>query len=136
MSSKGYAEAFAAYGAKLVNVNWAVSAIADDGALVVSCWKQYFIKNESGNTAYRDTLSRWGGSGALGKNLLKEHLTKARSEGLPVRIVIASAENPKEVETATDASKIKKTFHIRKDWVGNVALFDGDNFDIEINLVK
>jgi hypothetical protein len=33
--------AFAYYGAKLKNTRWAYSAIADDGALVFSCWSAY-----------------------------------------------------------------------------------------------
>jgi len=39
MNELGYVEAFARLGAKLANPQWAVSAMADDGALVVSCWQ-------------------------------------------------------------------------------------------------
>jgi hypothetical protein len=38
----GYVEAFARLGARLANPQWAVSAITDDGALVVSCWQHLF----------------------------------------------------------------------------------------------
>ncbi len=37
MSKLNYTDAFAKYGAKLVNPRWAYSAIADDGSMVRSC---------------------------------------------------------------------------------------------------
>jgi hypothetical protein len=35
------------------------------------------------------------------------------------------------VDSGADASKIKKTFHVRPDLVGRVSSFDGDNFIVE-----
>lgn len=132
MKQMGFADAFASYKAKLVNVNWAVSSISDDGALVISCWHHLFKRAEPNGLVYRDNLRRWGESNQHGKNLLAEHLSKAQSEGLPIRIVVATAEKPEELETVSDASTLKKTFHIRKDWIGRLTNFDGENFDIEI----
>jgi hypothetical protein len=129
MANLGFIEAFAKFGAKLDNPMWAVSAIANDGALVISCWAHYFKSGSSGIVRYVDSLSRWGGN-ELGNKLLETHLSKAFAEKLPVRMVVATAENPDAVEREHDASKIKKTFHIR-DLVGQVTDFDGDHFVIE-----
>lgn len=129
MPSLGFVEAFAKFGAKPDNPMWACSAIAKDGALVISCWSQYF-KKSGGALHYVDRLSRWTGND-LGNRLLRSHLEKAKTDGLPVRMVVATAKNPSLVEKVADASKIEKTFHIREDFVGRLLAFDGDNFVIE-----
>jgi hypothetical protein len=108
---------------------WACSAIADDGALVISCWSHYF-KKADGALHYIDSLSRWTGN-ERGNNLLKTHLEKASTKNLPIRMLVATAKEPSLVEAVNDASSIKKTFHIRKDMVGKLLNFDGDNFIIE-----
>jgi hypothetical protein len=126
----GFVEAFKKFNAKLDNPMWAVSSISDKGEFVLSCWSQYFERGEKGVLRYVDRLSRWTGN-TVGNNLLKSHLVKAHSEALPVRLVIATAESPEEVESVDDASKIKKTFSVREDLVGRVTSFDGDNFVIE-----
>lgn len=129
MASIGFVEAFAHFDAKLVNKNWAVSALAKDGALVLSCWTQYFGTLNGGVLRYTDRLSRWTGNDA-GRNLLAEHLKTAFSEERIVRMVVATAKNPTLVEKVSDASKIRKTFHVRDDVVGRLTEFDGDNFVI------
>ena len=130
MATLGFVEAFAKFGAKLDNPMWAVSALAVDGALVVSCWAHYFKSGGAGISHYSDRLSRWQGNG-LGTRLLSEHLTLALDNQLPVRMVIATAVDPSAVDDGQDASKVKKTFHVRPDAVGKVLAFDGDNFVIE-----
>ncbi|MFO0967740.1 MAG: hypothetical protein U0793_19435 [Gemmataceae bacterium] len=46
MAELKFTEAFAKYGAKLSNPQWAFSALASDGALVLSCWQHKIrIKN-------------------------------------------------------------------------------------------
>jgi len=130
MVNLGFVEAFAKFGAKLDNPMWAVSAITDDGTLVISGWAHYFKGGGSGIFRYVDSLSRWGGN-ELGNKLLEAHLSKAFTEKLPVRMVVATAENPDAVERAHDASKIKKTFHILENQTGYVTDFDGNHFVIE-----
>lgn len=130
MESLGFVEAFAKFGAKPDNRMWAVSAIASDGALVVSCWAHYFKSGGPGVSLYRDRLSRWDGN-SLGNDLCKRHLTRALREQLPVRMVVATAQDPNSVDKGTDASKVRKTFHVRHDAVGKVIAFDGDNYVIE-----
>jgi putative restriction endonuclease len=100
-----FTAAFAKYGAKLPNRMWAVSAIAPDGSLVISCWQHLFSSPEKGVLRYTDRLSRWKGN-AAGNNLLHAHLTKAQEEGLPVRLVIVSTTNTDAVEAGEDASQL------------------------------
>lgn len=130
MSNIGYVEAFKKYGAKLDNPMWAVSAIASDGSLVLSCWSLFFKSTGDGALRYIDSLGRWNGNPA-GNNLLRKHLTEAYSNNLSVRMIVATPEDPKEMEASKDASKIKKKFHTREDVEGRITEFDGDNFVIE-----
>jgi len=124
-----FTEAFAKYGAKLVNPQWAVSAIADDSSLVMSCWAHYITRHNDA-LRYTDRLSRWS-SNAAGNNLLKEHLTKAYSEKLPVRFIQVKTTDTEAVNTGNDASKVKKSFSIRPDLVGEIVNFDGDEVVID-----
>lgn len=130
MPNLGFVEAFAKFHAKPVNPMWAVSAIAVDGALVVSCWAHLCKSGGKGVLVYADTLSRWGGN-EMGCNLMKTHLQQAVAGDLPVRMVVATTAETELVDSGHDASKIKKTFHVRPEVVGRVASFDGDNYVIE-----
>jgi hypothetical protein len=130
MATLGFVEAFAKFGARPENPMWAVSAIAEDGSLVLSCWSHYFRSGGPGVSLYGDRLSRWAGN-ASGNNLLRAHLAKAFQEALPVRMVVATAEDTDSIDHGHDASKVKKSFHIRQDAVGKVVSFDGDNYVIE-----
>ena len=122
-----FTDAFGRYGATLRNVQWAVSAIAD-GQLVLSCWSHYFSPAKDGIMIYEDRLSRWKGPGS---NLLGEHLNQAQRENLPVRLVMARAEDRDAIDSGSDASMVKKTFTAREDLIGKVIEFDGDLFRIE-----
>ena len=129
MAKLNFTEAFAKYGATLANPQWAVSAIANDGSLVMSCWEHY-IKKHGDCLRYEDTLSRWSGN-AAGNNLLRTHLTQAFNEKLPVRLLIASTTETDAVDYGHDASKVKKKFHIRPEIIGEIVSFDGDSFVID-----
>ena len=113
---------------------WAVSAQATDGAIVISCWSNYFSRPDKTTLRYTDTLSRWAGN-AAGNNLLREHLLLAQSASLPIRLVIATAQNTIPVDMGLDASQISKTFHVKPDVVGNLLSFDGDEFIIDFSRV-
>lgn len=130
MANLGFVEAFAKFGAKPINPMWAVSAIAVDGALVISCWSHYCKPGGKGVLLYGDYLSRWGGN-ELGCKLLKTHLEQAVAGSLPVRMVVATTSQTEAVDHGYNASKVKKTFHIREEFVGRVLSFDGDNYVIE-----
>ena len=130
MAELGFKEAFAKFGATPVNAMWAVSAIAEDGALVVSCWSHVCRPGGKGILLYTDCLSRWGGN-ELGRKLLRTHLEQAVAKSLPVRMVVATTTETEAVDQGHDASKVKKTFHVREDVQGRVTVFDGDNFTLE-----
>lgn len=126
---KRYSECFAAYGAKLPNAQWAVSAIAPDGSVAISCWSHLFRRNGT-ILAYHDRLSRWAGNKA-GNRLLGEHLSVALQNAAPVRAVIATAADAARVDAGEPASSAGNRFHVRPDLVGRVVAFDGDAFQID-----
>jgi hypothetical protein len=130
MATLGFVEAFRKFGARPANPMWAVSAIADDGALVVSFWAHHCRTGGNGVLVCSDRLSRWSGN-ELGNSLLLEHLGRAMAENLPVRMVVATTTDIQAVESGHDGSKVRKTFHVREDLVGRVASFDGDNYVVE-----
>jgi hypothetical protein len=130
MSDLKFTEAFEKYGAKLSNPQWAFSALAGDGSLVISCWQHKITIPEKGLMRYTDALSRFR-LHTPGKNLLTTHLGQAYQEKLPVRLVIVSAKDTGPVDAGEDVSGLAKTFHIRKDYVGSVVSFDGDAFVID-----
>jgi hypothetical protein len=134
MAKLTFSECFSKYGAKLVNVMWAVSAQASDGSIVISCWSNYFSRPDKDTLRYTDTLSRWEGNSS-GNNLLREHLLLAQSASLPIRLVIATAQNTIPIDNGWDASQISKTFHIKPEVVGKLVSFDGDEFIIDFGRV-
>jgi hypothetical protein len=130
MSKLSYTECFAKYGAKLANRMWAVSAEAPDGAIVISCWHNYFSRPEKDTLRYTDTLSRWEGN-AQGNNLLSQHLNTAQAEGRPIRLVVATALDTNPIDKGWDASVVSKTFHPKPELVGTLVSFDGDQYVID-----
>ena len=121
---------FSKYGAKLVNPRWACSAIAEDGSIVFSGWSHDLKPSGHGHWHYTGHLSGWGGN-KNGNNLLRRHLLQAYEENLPVRLVVATAENPDAIRNCTDASIFHKTFAARENLVGKLITFDGDKFIID-----
>lgn len=116
-------DAYAKFGAKPANRLRALSAIAEDGAMVLSCATPQFVRPARGILRYEDRLSREP-DGATDKALLGEHLARARDEQLAVRMVVVSS--------ATGATgKSSRSFHVREDLVGKVTLFDGDHFIVD-----
>lgn len=123
--------AFATYGATLKNTRWAFSAIARDGSLVLSCWKHFLKSFVDGHKHYEDHLSRWA-TDTPGKKLLTEHLKLAVARDLPVRLVVATVDEPaKDLER--EAGTRQKTFSVHVDMVGKVVEFDGNRFAIDFH---
>src|SRR5256885_15397018 len=87
--------AFATYGAELKNTRWAFSAIAADGSLVLSCWSHFLKGYVNGHKRYEDRLSRWE-TDTPGRQLLTEHLKLAVARNLPVRLIVATVDDPTE----------------------------------------
>lgn len=134
MGNLNLAETFAQYGAKRVNPQWAVSAIAEDGSLVMSCWFHY-IRTTDGIWRYEETLSRWSGN-AAGNNLCRQHVEDAFKNNRPVRIVIARTEDTATVDSGQDASKVKKEFYTKPEMIGRITYFNGDRFIIDFQRSK
>jgi hypothetical protein len=130
MAKLAYTEAFQRYGATLRNVQWAFSAIAEDGSVVLSCWDQYLKLAGKGVLRYTDTLSRRRHK-KHGKPLLNEHLKFALLEGRPIRLVISYTEETDVVDLGISAAGIKKDFEVRPDLVGRLVEFDGDRYVID-----
>jgi hypothetical protein len=131
MSNLTITDAFAKYGAELTNAMWAFSAIAEDGSLVISCWQHKFTIPEKGVLRYTDQLSRWPQSRSPGRDLFVEHLRKGYKERSAVRLVIVSTKETAIVDAGRDASKVKKIFHLKEDYVGSISSFDGDIYTID-----
>jgi len=131
VSNLNFTEAFARYGATLPNPQRAFSAIAPDGALVISCWQHKFTMPEKGLLRYSDCLSRWKDLKHPGRNLFVKHLGQAHTERLPVRLIIATAKDTGKVDAGEDASGLQKTFDVREEFVGQVVSFDGDAYVID-----
>lgn len=126
-------EAFAKYGAKLKNVNWSVSAENGDGELILSLWQHYFERPEGNTIKYVGRVSRWSGNGNVE---FRKRIEKAFQINQVVRCVISKTDNKEAVDRGDDASKLNNTFHIKKDWIGKVTLWDGDNFEIKFVMKK
>ena len=121
----GITAEFAKLGARLVNNQWAVSALTGS-EMVASLWF-HRLKTEDGQLVYRDYLGRWSGHG---NRLFGQHLAVAKSDQRPVRLVIAKTEDVAIIESGGDGSRVKKTFKARPEWIGRVMDFDGDRFTI------
>ncbi len=126
-------ESFASFKAKQKNVQWSVSAISENNELVVSLWDQFFQKRSKGTMTYVDKVSRWKG---LGNSEFIINLNLAVEKGLVVRAIISKSKNPEAVAAGDPASNLGNTFHPKKDWVGKVTLWNGDNFEIEFSQGK
>ncbi len=126
MSSLGLVEAFRRNRATLKNPQWSVCAMAEDGVLVVSLWEHHFDPPKDGSITCRDRFSRWSGAG---NNEFREKVHAAFDAGTPVRVVIAHTEHVAEIQAGDDASRYKKTFSLKEDWVGEVTSIVGDDYE-------
>ena len=113
--------AFAQFGAKPANSLRGRSAIAHDGALVLSCLIPQFRRQGPGVLRYEDSLSRESGELAV-TTLLGEHLILARERQLPVRMVVIA-------ERST--GRTRHNIYARPDVVGRLIEFDGNHFVVD-----
>lgn len=127
MSKIGYREAFKRYGAVPRNSQWAFSAVAEDGAIVLSCWEHYLKLAENGVQRYTDTLSRRKHK-IHGAPLLEEHLKLALKENRVIRLIVAYTKEIDVVDRGNSAAAIRKDFDVRPDLIGRLVDFDGDRY--------
>src|SRR5262249_9619482 len=101
-------DAFDRFRAKPSNRVSSLSAIAADGAMVLTCSSANFRHPSRGVLRYEDRLSR-DAPESKDNQLLSEHLILARDGALPIRMVVMS----------TAANKAgSRSFHVRPDLLG------------------
>lgn len=116
-------DAFGRYGAKPGNRQKSLSAMARDGAMVLNCLPAYFCHPTRGVLRYEAKLSVvQATSEELG--ILGRHLTDARDNRLPVRMIVRSL-TPETSRNKTHG------YQIRPDLLGKVVEFDGDHFIVD-----
>ena len=128
MPDLAFAEAFSKYGAKLKNVQWSVCADAIDGSLVVSLWQHHFDPVKNGVICCRDSFARWSGPGNAE---FRSKVTNAFNTNQNIKVVIARTDQVSEVESGADASKLKKVFSVKDDWIGKVTSVVGDDYEFK-----
>lgn len=82
----------------------------------------------NGRIRYVDRVNRWSGHGNVE---FRRHIQNAYEIEQVIRAVIARTSNEEAVRRGEDASKLKNQFHVREDWMGKVAVWNGDDFEIE-----
>jgi hypothetical protein len=115
--------AYASFGAKAVNGLRSLSAMAADGALVLTCEYPYFVRSVPGILRYQDSVSR-SGDDHRGTRALREHLALARSSECAVRMVVVSPAR---------TGRTARAVHVRNDLTGRVTDFDGDHFVVDFS---
>lgn len=121
MSHHTISSAYASFGARVPQGSRSLSAIAEDGSIVLTCEYPYFVRSTPGVLRYHDTLAR-STENARNSQELGQHLALARDGERVVRLVVVSparnAQTPRRV-------------HVRSDLVGRVTSFDGDSFVVD-----
>jgi hypothetical protein len=124
MGNLSLQEAYGIFGGKPANRLHSVSAMATSGAeMILSCAGSRFKHPARGILRYEDTLTR-DTTRPTEMQLLGQHLTQARDQNLPVRMVVIT-------ETADAAGKTTRGIHVRADLVGKVVEFDGERYVVD-----
>lgn len=113
-------DAFDRFRAKPNNRLSSLSAIAADGAMVLTCSSTYFKHPSRGVLRYEDRLSREAPD-SRENQLLSQHLALARDGELPIRMVVLAA----------PTTRSGRSFHVRPDLLGKLIKFDGDHYIID-----
>lgn len=116
------ADAYARYHATIPRGQPVLSAIATDGAVVLSCNAGKFDHPIKNVLRYEDAISN-DASAERHKTLLGTHLKLAHEGELPIRLVIVTP--PK--------GPLPRTIGVRPDLTGKVTTFDGDHFVVDFS---
>jgi hypothetical protein len=133
----GIVDEFKKFNAELKNPNWSVSSISPNNELIVSLWghKPLLSRHPTERKQiYRDRIDRWSGNGC---NELKKNLDLAFSQQLKIRPIISMLNNPSDFQyilEGKDASQYSKRFNAKRDWIGELKVWDGIHFEIEFRL--
>jgi hypothetical protein len=115
-------DAFGRFGAKPTSRLGSLSAMAADGAMVLNCMPGNFGHPARGVLRYETRLSAAQAESKV-VTTLGEHLTRARDDALPVRMIVNFPEREKAGRSGS--------YHIRPDLIGKVIEFDGDRFVVD-----
>jgi hypothetical protein len=115
--------AYASFGAKALNGLRSLSAIAEDGAVVLTCEYPYFVRSTPGILRYQDSVSR-SGTEHRGTKALREHLKLANESDCVVRLVVVSPAR---------TGRTTRAVHVRTDLTGRVTEYDGDRFVVDFS---
>lgn len=115
-------DAFGRFGAKPASRLGSLSAMAADGAMVLNCLSPHFGHPARGVLRYETRLSAAQAESKV-LTTLSEHLTRARDEGLPIRMVVTLLEREKGGKAGGH--------HVRPDLIGKIVEFDGDHFVVD-----
>lgn len=124
MERLNLAEAYARYGARLENKLRGLSAVAGDGALVLTCEASRLTRPGLGVLRFEGQLSETTPPARV-TTLLGEHLTQARDTEKPLRMVIVTPA----------AGRLKRSIHVRPDLIGQLTSFDGDHYVVDFTRV-
>ncbi|MEG0342971.1 MAG: hypothetical protein RR633_12370 [Acinetobacter sp.] len=133
----GIVAEFKKFKADLKNPNWSVSSISSNNELIVSLWghKPLLSKHPTERKQiYKDNINRWSGNG---RNEFKKNLDLALKENLKIRPIIAMLNNSTDFQyilNGDDASQYPKKFNAKTNWVGELTIWDGANFEITFGL--
>ncbi|RNK70819.1 HNH endonuclease, partial [Xanthomonas vasicola pv. vasculorum] len=85
-------DAFRRYGVEIKDPQFNSSALSENPRQVIlSLWSHNFSPDMS---RYAMETAHWKGSG---KHTFRAHLEQARAESLPIRVVVATSDNPAKV---------------------------------------
>lgn len=115
-------DAFGRFGAKPTSRLGSLSAMAADGAMVLNCMTAHFGHPGRGVLRYETRLSTAQAESKV-ITTLSEHLTRARDEDLPVRMIVTF---PKLAKAGRGGGH-----HVRPDLIGKLVEFDGDRFVVD-----
>ncbi|PRH81244.1 HNH endonuclease [Arenimonas caeni] len=116
-------EAFRRYGVEIVNPQWTSSVVSEDPPQVVlSLWHHNFSNDMA---RYVSSTTQWKGAG---KPLFYRHLRQAMSEGLPLRVVVATSIDPEEVRKGN--AQRAKDFEPDFSLIGRVVRLEDGSFEL------
>jgi hypothetical protein len=114
------AEAYARYGAQLENKLRGLSAVATDGAVILTCESSRLGRPGLGVLRFEGQIQAETPVPRT-TTLLGEHLTLARDGQRPLRMVIVTP----------STGRTKRSIHVRQDLIGAVTSFDGDHYVVD-----
>lgn len=117
-------QAFRQYGVELLNPQFTYSAISEEPRqVIVSLWEHDF---SPGRLSYESGTTYWKGAG---KHTFLKHLRLSFEQNIPIRVVVASSDDPREVELG-NATRLTNDFEPDFTLVGRVETLEADGFKL------